>query len=701
MERPASPRSRHGQVLDITPDSDECRRCAEERGYPSPPELPGPAPRGLEAVAEWVGRAGVPLVTFGQTVFWDEPAKAVLWHLMDRIGANLPLVLGVHDSDYFSKLHGWPAAGEGFRVLATNDWSRRGMWAAVAETWALFGAECVAPVAELVQAGVPLRRLAAQYGDKADAFLDAVTRAWGWRGVVHVGEKAYQTAREVAVAEVGEALVALFAWGLEATLQVVDDEEGRRAGRAWAEEQLAHLRAAVARHRGGTITDLYQELICAYYGWSLDGRSRTCQRTSTSEWLRFNRETAARARFQPVQCFLCPQLRSCCREAYNRAVHGWGMYELGVFGRGAIPFDLIVPGRGRGTIRVLPDAVRAELPKQPLVIPVAEAPCSTQALAGVIEDAVGSECALVGKAVMGPVMFCSEGLLVLHEGASAYVPATQRWVASASAHCTVMRTYPILRLHHRAFDALGAAEHRFHLPSHLAGAFGKPVVSAREFAERWREVVSDQEALLRRLGETGSVRHLLEVLEERGEPQAARTRQALEAARATLRTYGQQIEALRGRLADLRREERERRAERLALEAESGLLRHLEHTGAACEARQRVRARLAEAEHAIVAARLRREKLRAEIQTIHERPDFGRAQAEVDRLELRAERIRLRLARHAILTRRSLELANRRPAAWWFPMLDPSGRWFAEAAERADVYLESLARPPDEPSGKA
>ena len=683
------------------PLSDPCRRCAEERGYPCPPELPDPAPQGLEAVAEWTGRAGAPLVTFGQTVFWDEPAKAVLWHLLDRSGLDLPLVLGVHDSDYFSKLHGWPAAGEGFRVLGTNDWSRRGMWAAVAEAWALFGAECVAPVAELVQAGVPLRVLAAQQGDKADAFLDAVTRAWGWRGVVHVGEKAYQTACEVAVSEVGEALVELFSWALEATLRLIEDEEGHRVGREWADGQLEHLRAAVARHHAGTVTDLYQDLTCAYYAWSLDGSERSCHYTSTVEWLRFNRETATRARFQPVQCFLCPKLRKCCRQAYNDAVRGWGMYELGLFGRGAIPFDLIVPGRGRGTIRVLDKAVRAELPQEPLVIPVSEPPCSTVELAGVIEDAVGSQCALVGKALMGPVMFCSEGLLVLHEGASAYVPATQRWVAAANASCGSLRTYPILRLHHHAFDALGVVPRRFRLPSHLAAAFGQSVVSAVEFADRWQAVVAAQERLLERLAEAGSARRLLQLLEEQGEPQAARARRALEAARHTLRAFGEQIRALREQLAELRHAERERRSERLALEAESGRLRRLEQEGAPPAARQEVRARLAEAEHQTLETRRRRWELREQVGALRERPDFQAAQAEVDRLELRAERIRLRLARHAILTRRSLELANRRPSAWWFPLVDPSGQWFAAAARRAEVHLESLARPPGEPSGEA
>jgi hypothetical protein len=59
-------------------------------------------------------------------------------------------------------------------------------------------------------------------------------------------------------------------------------------------------------------------------------------------------------------------------------------------------------------------------------------------------------------------------------------------------------------------------------------------------------------------------------------------------------------------------------------------------------------------------------------------------------IELEAELKRLGMAREAIISSKGLELAGRRPSAWWFPIVCPGGNWFRATIEQAQCYLEPL-----------
>ena len=676
-------------MTDVPCPGERCERCALARRYHAQPRISSSPPRGWEPVIAELRRLGLPVVAFGQTIFWDEPAKAVLRLMLDRLAPEVVTVVGIHDSDYFSKLHGHGRAGLGFALCGLNDWTHRGLWAAVGETTSLFGAETPPHVAELHAAGVPLKYLARLSGKDVGDFIDEATAAYGWRGVAQLGARE-RIARDMPVSEAGEPLVELFQWGLSETIALLDDPAAREAARGRADALLARLQTAIAEMPGATVSQLYQRLITDHYADLLGTRPELMRTTTTVEYLRFNRETAGRARFQPVQVFLCDRVGQCARETYNEVIAGEGMYALDQFGEGAIPFDLVVPGRGRGTLRVFDREVRAELADDPLVVHTPERVVLLEDLAAVLEDAVGPEVAIVGKALLGPVMFCSEAVLVLHEGASAYVPRTQAWLDRLNASCGSLRAMPILRLGHRAYDALPACKAVFRLPAHLAEAFGTPTATAQEIGRRWRTVLREQQAILARLSQATSSSALLELVAEIvGDDWVAAARE-LERARQNLRAIGAQIEQLRARLATLRAAERQARHDRAALEQRSGALRRLEQETGDRQPREQARAEIARVTAAIHAFGRERGELRAQIADLSRGSPATEARTAAAQLGLRAEHARLALARRALLTR-NLELGNRRPTAWWFTVLDPSGHWFAEAARRAEVWLEDLS----------
>ena len=419
------------------------------------------------------------------------------------------------------------------------------------------------------------------------------------------------------------------------------------------------------------------------------------QTTTTGDYLRFNRETCGRTRFQAVQSFLCHKVGLCARETYNDAVAGGGTYALDEFGEGAIPFDLIVPGRGRGTLRILEHEVRAEFEPEPLVIPTVERCTYIEELGALIEDAVGPDASLCGKALVGPVMFCSEGILVLHEGASTYIPRTQLWLDRLNNSCGSIRTYPVLRLRHDAYDALAAVPVTLRLPEHLAEAFGKGELPAEEFGSRWRSVRDEQGCLLKRLRKATSLGSLLEIVTaEKGElwPSVA---EELERHRETLREVGAEIDEHRERLAALRCEERRARGRRAELEEQSGELRRAEQASGAPEPRQALRTLIAVITGEIQQREQCREGIRREVAELASSERVAEARAAIARIALWAEQQRLAIARRALLTMH-MELGNRRPTAWWFSVVDPSGQWFEEAVRLSEVWLEDLTVPPPE-----
>jgi hypothetical protein len=254
---------------------------------------------------------------------------------------------------------------------------------------------------------------------------------------------------------------------------------------------------------------------------------------------------------------------------------------------------------------------------------------------------------------------------------------------------------PILRVRYAAWDALSNCCSWLKLPEPFQGPFGVEELCAPSFAARRREVAERQQALLEELGELRRPIDLIRYLD--------RTCGGSWCALAA------EYEELHNTLEGLTRQVESMRAERLAA---IGMLRELKSKRVAAEKakgehfRERIfekqpsgedlakRARLTSAVEAIIeqvtsTKAIISSLLRAQSETVSA-PKVIAVHERRRAIELEAELRRLKMAREAIINSKGLELSDRRPSAWWFPIVCPGGNWFRGTIDRAQCYLESL-----------
>jgi hypothetical protein len=680
-----------------------------------------------------------PFLALGQTALWDEPTKAALRRALDALWPHARLIAGAHDTDYFAKLPPQGRAAAPARakyvLVGHDDAHTRGLWSATGEMSRLFGSEDVPTQHKLEEAaGVWLHEAAALAPDP-DAFLHAVTSAWGWTGIVHAERGHRLIALDVPLRDVLPTLLEQIDQtlaGSEACLESQADSTVAGALRQWVNE-------FAARRPEASLPDLYQDLFPRLYGLLLGQAPANLTTTRTSDLLRFNRETARLPRFALVECFVNPDTRAHAVHAYDRAVAGTEMYTLDRFGSdgAALPFDLVIPGRGRGTLHLKDDGSLLIDLDRPLVISAPTAgdtgPITTiDQLAGRVEDALGPDVTLVGKAITLLPMLAAEFILVFHEGASGYSDRTRHLVEylhESGVELPALR--PILRARYHTWDALQAApeEVGFHLPEHLAAVFGQGRISAAEFASCWPCAVQRAEHRLSELCETRSPRALLAYLRRNsaGTDQAANEWDALarehEATRVRLLALWHQAQAIQGRVytlydqvRTLKREVtdwekrkgddyrarvkplRERlgqigAASGIAAAADPDEANRLEQQIAALEQERalvfdsEIQQRLGQIRFALATVR----DLKAKRLQLERGPEATEARATLARIHAEAERAKAHLAADALRVRDGLPHTNFRPSAWWFPLVDPSLAWFRRLSETAEYYLEPLS----------
>lgn len=648
---------------------------------------------------------GVPLAACGQTVFWDEPMKRVLAEARDCFGMERPALVGLHDLDYFSRM---PDGDDGeYRLLSHNDVDTREIWSAAGELSALFGCEAWASRDRLNELGL---RLNVALGPKLEGLAD-ITEAWGWRGVV-LGAGDAPVVRDLSADQVLPAFRELLEWGIETSAACLADGDRQEQGRDFGRRLLEALGRCAEEEGVLTASDL---LACMLpFMWSsLDkAPSPGIEVTRTSQIFRFAEETCEQPRFQLLGLFLDPATAEQARNAYNEAVRGAPMYALEDFGAGAVPFDLCVPGRGRGTLFVLDGHVVAHT--TPRTVIEYSGQLDTPTLAHEIESQVGPDCALVGKAVTMAAMMAREFVFVLNETGSAYMPRTAALVKALNRAGVAFPTHPVVRLRYPTWDALKATDVAFALPEHLAQAFGAAQISGADFARRWRAAARGQCTLLNRLKELRGVSDILSFLGAEEQEEWFERLREHQAAEEELLLIQREVNDLKRQAQELREREEEalkelRCAERLSGRINAQRLRPLKRQQAATQdeqERQRLQERIEqvapehEAALEMVSARhaerrrladKRREVTRA-FRRMERSGKAAKARRTLARVEQMAEIERLRLARNAILACEGLPRTEARPAAWWLPLVDPEGAWYAAIRRSTRCRLERLEK---------
>lgn len=658
-----------------------------------------------------------PFLALGQTALWDEPTKAALRLALDVVWPDARLIAAAHDTDYFAKLPGHPAgAGDAKYALVGHDDARtRGLWSAAGEMSRLFGSEDVSTQHALQNAGVSLLRVlqSEKPGTDPRHTLGELTEAWGWRGIIYTRWDR-KVALDVHLAEILPTLLEQITWAIEGSGENSNAANARQTAqtvRGWVE-------TFARQNTDATLSDLYRELFPRFYDLLLGRPPSNLSTSSTMRLLRFNTETARLPRFAFVDLFLNPVTRRIAIDAYNSAVGGSGAYTLEEFGEGALPFDLVIAGKGRGTLCIPGNGtILVNTPREQIML--CDKGCdfaSVNSLARIVEKELGPNVALVGKAVSLLPMLAAEFVLVFHEGASGYTDRTRAMMDKLAArNIRIPNLRPILRMRYDAWSALDALPddgREFVLPPFLAQAFGRGRIGITDFASCWQRAKITEEHRLKELHELTAPRDLLAYLSRTvGGNWAVKSRE-YETANMSLLRHWAQAQAIQGRIYTLYDQIRRVRTEAADWERKKG-----DHFRArvqplrdqlatlpepSLELQSRIQALETERQMTFdVEIASRRGQVRYALETVRDLqkkrlvvergPEATNARVTKERIEAEAERAKAELARNALQAIHGLPHTAHRPSSWWFPVVDPSGAWFRRLAETAEYYLEPLA----------
>lgn len=627
------------------------------------------------------------MLALGQTVFWDEPLKIALPMLAEETGHNIELVAGIHDTDYFAKIPGGVVSKAPYVILPKNDGSTKGFWSAAAEFSALFGGETPLTKERYAEAGVYLEKLA--HGDAS--FIDKWTEAWGWRGIAQ-SDPTPRVSCEIAIHPLFPILQNALDWAFEETLRCLCEPQQLAEALEVRDKIHTLLCDTLESCTENTLPGFYECLLPQFHKL-LIGREIPTTITRTTKLLRFTKETAHLPRFDFVNLFLMPETKDKACELYNKAVSGTEIYTLDKFGTGAIPFDLVIPNVGRGTLRITPKMLVVTTPT-PKFAKLKHPVENISQLVEVTQEAFG-ECVLIGKAVTLISMLSREFVFAFHETASPYVKVTREFHSLLRKGGFSVNCHPILRIAHETWDSLASTDRWFRLPKPFSRPFGAEQVSAHTFATTWRKVVEQQRKVLKMFGKCRRRIELIRLLANITGGQWKSLAVEYEGLREKLEPLKKKTAEVRGEIARRYERLREIKREWQKIQEEQG--EHFRKVILGKNPSVEAVAERREFFERIANLRKEREKIRNEIQELRRNLREFASSSEMCQVKKRrmdiereAEAARLESVHDSLITCYGLERAHHRPCAWWMVMVTPNGDWFRSMVSNLRLRLEEL-----------
>jgi hypothetical protein len=632
----------------------------------------------------------VPFLALGQTIWWDEPMKAILPALLDALGIDGHMTVGVHDTDYFARVGVRLPGQSRYELLPHNDGSTRDLWSAAGEISRLFGSESYPTRHDFARYGVPFNRVVRSQDEDRLDYINRITEAWGWRGLVYTGRKDL-IVHNIPLHDMENAVERMLDWGFTGAQENIAKNCCDEDASDISEKLTGWVKGFRNDHPDATLSDLYQTLLPRLYELLLGQAPQNMDVACTAHMLRLTPETAKLPRFQFVELFLNEKTRAVAVEAYNHAVRDSEMYTLDRFGLGALPFDLVLPEHGRGTLRVTLRAIHVETPN-PIRIPLQQPINSVAELAEILTRELGNHVTLVGKAVALISMLAHEFVFVFNEEGSGYIYRTRNMNRYLQKHGINVSVHPVLRMRYHTWDALGRSCATLTLPDHLARTFGCQTVSAPEFALSWKDVVEEQTQLLKSLKAIRKPVDLMEFLSTREREDWGGKLEEYKQLHRMLRdnweagwNIHEQIHRVYKHLGEVKR---------LIVQTEKAKGDHFRSVMDWTDEENKTREAYSDKINRLLEQR--RDILEEIGELCDERSEILRGEkatlirSQIDKLETEAEMTRMSLVRDALLTKTGLIHTQHRPAAWWLPMVDPCGNWFRRVAETTELYLEDL-----------